>query len=84
MHALHGLIELAAQACATSTASIERLQGLIPREREIALPLRDGVSDEYLAQHLGPGPSTVEAYLLSLFHKTGAHSYTELVKRFFL
>lgn len=31
LRALHGLMELAAQACATPTASAERLQGLTPR-----------------------------------------------------
>lgn len=81
LRALHGLMELAAQACATPTASAERLQGLTPREREIALLLRDGVSNKRLAQCLGLGLPTVKTHLLNLFRKTGARSRTELVKR---
>ncbi|MDO5907661.1 helix-turn-helix transcriptional regulator, partial [Pseudomonas aeruginosa] len=84
LRALHGLMELAAQACATPTASAERLQGLTPREREIALLLRDGVSNKCLAQCLGLGLPTVKTHLLNLFRKTGARSRTELVKRLFL
>lgn len=60
LRALHGLMELAAQACATPAASAERLQGLTPREREIALLLRDGVSNKCLAQCLGLGLPTVK------------------------
>ncbi|WP_134636895.1 helix-turn-helix transcriptional regulator, partial [Pseudomonas aeruginosa] len=84
LRALHGLMELAAQACATPAASAERLQGLTPREREIALLLRDGVSNKCLAQCLGLGLPTVKTHLLNLFRKTGARSRTELVKRLFL
>ncbi|CAI9420355.1 MULTISPECIES: helix-turn-helix transcriptional regulator [Pseudomonas] len=84
LRALHGLMELAAQACATPTATAERLQGLTPREREIALLLRDGVSNKCLAQCLGLGLPTVKTHLLNLFRKTGARSRTELVKRLFL
>ncbi len=84
LRALHGLMELAAQACATPTASAERLQGLTPREREIALLLRDGVSNKCLAQCLGLGLPTVKTHLLNLFRKTGARSRIELVKRLFL
>ncbi|UTN77624.1 helix-turn-helix transcriptional regulator [Pseudomonas aeruginosa] len=75
LRALHGLMELAAQACATPTASAERLQGLTPREREIALLLRDGVSNKCLAQCLGLGLPTVKTHLLNLFRKTGAQPH---------
>ncbi|MFO3682172.1 helix-turn-helix transcriptional regulator [Pseudomonas aeruginosa] len=84
LRALHGLMELAAQACATPAANAERLQGLTPREREVALLLRDGVSNKCLAQCLGLGLPTVKTHLLNLFRKTGARSRTELVKRLFL
>ncbi|MCW5342331.1 response regulator transcription factor, partial [Pseudomonas aeruginosa] len=53
-------------------------------EREIALLLRDGVSNKCLAQCLGLGLPTVKTHLLNLFRKTGARSRTELVKRLFL
>lgn len=84
LQALHGLMELAAQAWVDEPAHGDRLHGLTPRERQIALLLRDGISNKCLARQLGLGLPTVKTHLLNLFRKTGARNRTELVRQLFL
>ncbi|WP_164707486.1 helix-turn-helix domain-containing protein, partial [Metapseudomonas otitidis] len=57
---------------------------LTPREREIALLLRDGLGNKALARHLDLGLPTVKTHLLNLFRKVGARNRTELVGMLFL
>jgi len=82
LHALQGLLEIAAQApyCTTD----ERLSQLTPREREIAWLLRDGMCNKTIAQRLDLGLPTVKTHLINLFRKVGVGSRTELVSTLFL
>ncbi len=81
LRALQGLLELAAQALPRSH---DALAQLTPREREIALLLRDGASNKDLARQLGLGLATVKTHLIHLFRKAGVASRTELLARLFL
>lgn len=80
--ALQGMMEAGVQALVP--AAEPKLQGLTPREREIALLLREGIGNKQLARHLGVGLPTVKTHLLNLFRKVGASSRTELVAMLFL
>ncbi|WNW11190.1 helix-turn-helix transcriptional regulator [Pseudomonas sp. DTU_2021_1001937_2_SI_NGA_ILE_001] len=80
---LHGLMQLAAQGLPAASDE-QRLHGLTPRERQIALLLRDGASNKALARQLGLGLPTVKTHLINLFRKLGVGSRTELVARLFL
>ncbi|UXY50534.1 helix-turn-helix transcriptional regulator [Pseudomonas tohonis] len=82
LDALQALMQAGARHLAPA-ASV-RLDGLTPREREIALLLREGISNKQLARHLGVGLPTVKTHLLNLFRKVGASSRTELVAMLFL
>ncbi|MDF3933532.1 helix-turn-helix transcriptional regulator, partial [Pseudomonas citronellolis] len=79
--ALQTLLELAAQALPRGNAALDPLT---PREREIALLLRDGASNKDLARQLGLGLATVKTHLIHLFRKAGVASRTELIARLFL
>ena len=57
---------------------------LTPRERQIALLLRQGASNKQLAQELNVGLPTIKTHLINLFRKTHASSRTELVGILFL
>ncbi|MNC73626.1 CsgBAC operon transcriptional regulatory protein [compost metagenome] len=57
---------------------------LTPREQEIALLLREGISNKLLARELGVGLPTVKTHLINLFRKLGVSSRTELVSTLFL
>jgi len=82
LHALQGLLEIAAQAPYSQTD--QRLAALTPREQEIAWLLRDGASNKAIAQHLGLGLPTVKTHLINLFRKAVVGNRTELVKALFL
>ncbi|MFP6851052.1 MAG: LuxR C-terminal-related transcriptional regulator [Pseudomonas sp.] len=79
---LQGLLQLAIHGC--TPAASTQLDQLTPRERQIALLLRDGVSNKELARLLDLGLPTVKTHLLNLFRKVGASNRTELVSMLFL
>jgi DNA-binding CsgD family transcriptional regulator len=84
LHGLQGLLELAARHAPSARESVaDSLANLTPREQEIALLLREGLSNKDLARHLDLGLATVKTHLIHLFRKTGARSRTELVRRLF-
>lgn len=78
---LHGLMQIAAQSLPIEH---DRLQHLTPRERQIALLLRDGASNKELARALELGLPTVKTHLLNLFRKQGVSNRTELVAALFI
>ncbi len=78
---LHGLMQMAARSLPVEH---DRLQHLTPRERQIALLLRDGASNKELARELGLGLPTVKTHLLNLFRKQGVSNRTELVTALFI
>lgn len=78
---LHGLMQMAAQSLPSEH---DRLQQLTPRERQIALLLRDGASNKELARELDLGLPTVKTHLLNLFRKQGVSNRTELVAALFI
>lgn len=79
---LQGLMQLAARAFLPR--GTEKLTQLTPRERQIALLLREGVSNKQLARQLEVGLPTVKTHLLNLFRKAGVSNRTELVAALFL
>ncbi|MFU6373717.1 helix-turn-helix transcriptional regulator [Metapseudomonas otitidis] len=79
--ALHGLMQAGAEHLAPLPPTLPELT---PREREIALLLRDGLGNKALARHLDLGLPTVKTHLLNLFRKVGARNRTELVGMLFL
>lgn len=83
LQALQGLLEMAARALPLPAAN-PALALLTPREREIALLLREGISNKLLARELGVGLPTVKTHLINLFRKLGVSSRTELVGALFL
>lgn len=62
----------------------DALAGLTPKERQIALLLRQGASNKQLALELGVGLPTIKTHLINLFRKTGVASRTELLSTLFL
>lgn len=80
---LRGLLDLAVRHLPEAPVAPDSLAGLTPREREIALLLREGLSNKDLARQLDLGLATVKTHLLHLFRKSGARSRTELVRRLF-
>lgn len=79
---LHGLMQMAARQLPAPVP--DRLAGLTPREREIALLLRDGACNKTLARQLELGLPTVKTHLINLFRKVGVRNRTELVGVLFL
>lgn len=81
LNALQSLLQLAVANIQPDDAP---LLDLTPRERQIALLLRQGASNKQLAQELGVGLPTIKTHLINLFRKTRASSRTELVGILFL
>lgn len=79
---LHGLMQMAARQLPAPAP--DRLAGLTPREREIALLLQGGACNKTLARELGLGLPTVKTHLINLFRKVGVRNRTELVGALFL
>lgn len=80
---LRSLLDLAVRRLPEAPKEVNALAGLTPREREIALLLREGIGNKDLARQLDLGLATVKTHLIHLFRKTGARSRTELVRRLF-
>ncbi|MFC5695356.1 LuxR C-terminal-related transcriptional regulator [Pseudomonas sp. GCM10022186] len=78
---MRGLLDLAVRQL--PELRDDSLTDLTPRERQIALLLREGLSNKELARQLEMGLATVKTHLIHLFRKTGARSRTELVRRLF-
>ncbi|WET12756.1 MULTISPECIES: helix-turn-helix transcriptional regulator [unclassified Pseudomonas] len=81
LNALQSLLQL---AVANIQPDEDPLIDLTPRERQIALLLRQGASNKQLAQELNVGLPTIKTHLINLFRKTHASSRTELVGILFL
>ena len=79
---LHGLMQMAARQLPKATP--DRLAGLTPREREIALLLQNGACNKTLARQLDLGLPTVKTHLINLFRKVGVKNRTELIGALFL
>lgn len=79
--ALQTLLQL---AVANLQSGEDTLGGLTPKERQVALLLRQGASNKQLARELGVGLPTIKTHLINLFRKTGVASRTELVGALFL
>lgn len=80
---LRGLLDLAVRQLPAAPPEKDGLTGFTPREQEIALLLREGLSNKDLARQLNLGLATVKTHLIHLFRKTGARSRTELVRKLF-
>lgn len=81
LSALQALLQL---AVANLPPQDDSLSSLTPKERQIALLLRQGVSNKELARELDVGLPTVKTHLINLFRKTGVSNRTELVSSLFL
>ena len=57
------------------------LEGLTPREREVALAVLDGLSNAEIADRLGIRLLTVKKHLSRVFEKAGVRSRTQLIRR---
>lgn len=79
---LHGLMQWAAPRLAPQP--LKPLAQLTPREREIALLLREGASNKLMARRLELGLPTIKTHLLNLFRKVGVSNRTELVGALFV
>ncbi|MDR8386337.1 Regulatory protein, luxR family [Pseudomonas sp. E141] len=79
--ALQALLQL---AVANLPPQDDLLSSLTPKERQIALLLRQGASNKELARELEVGLPTVKTHLINLFRKTGVSNRTELVSSLFL
>jgi DNA-binding CsgD family transcriptional regulator len=67
-----------------TTALRLEVEGVTPREREIATLLAQGLSNAEIAEALVLSPYTVQDHVKSLFEKTRVGSRQELVARVFL
>jgi DNA-binding CsgD family transcriptional regulator len=81
LSALQTLLHL---AVAQLPCADDGLSQLTPKERQIALLLREGASNKQLARALDIGLPTVKTHLINLFRKTGVSNRTELVSSLFL
>ncbi|EJM06875.1 response regulator containing a CheY-like receiver domain and an HTH DNA-binding domain [Pseudomonas sp. GM102] len=81
LNALQSLLQL---AVANMQPCEDPLISLTPKERQIALLLRQGASNKQLARELEVGLPTIKTHLINLFRKTGVSSRTELVGTLFL
>lgn len=84
LHALQNLLELMADTLSPTVQDNPRLHALTPRERTLALHLRDGASNKQLARDLQISQATVKTHLINLFRKVGVRNRTELVASLFL
>ena len=69
---------------AQSTAVRLEAEGVTAREREIAVLLAQGLTNQEIARRLVLSPYTVQDHIKNLFEKTGVSSRQELVARVFL
>jgi 3-oxoacyl-[acyl-carrier protein] reductase len=76
LNAVQCLLQL---AVANIQPDEDPLIDLTPRERQIALLLRQGASNKQLAQELNVGLPTIKTQLINLFRKTHASRRTEWV-----
>jgi DNA-binding CsgD family transcriptional regulator len=67
-----------------TTALRLEVEGVTPREREIAALLAHGLTNAEIAEELVLSPYTVQDHIKSLFEKTQVSSRQELVARVFL
>lgn len=84
---LHGLLELAAEGGLPpldETSGPALFERLTPREREVALLVRDGACNKTIARELSLGLPTVKTHLQHLFRKFQVVNRTELVSQLFL
>ncbi|MBT2294879.1 helix-turn-helix transcriptional regulator [Pseudomonas fluorescens] len=81
LSALQALLQL---AVANLPPQDDLLSSLTPKERQIALLLRQGASNKQLARELDVGLPTVKTHLINLFRKTDVSNRTELVSSLFL
>jgi FixJ family two-component response regulator len=56
------------------------LEGLTPREREVALLLHEGLANKEVAARLGCSPRTVEIHRARVFEKLGVRNVVGLVR----
>ena len=80
---LRSLLDLAVRQLPEAPQEAVTLASLTLREQEVALLLREGLSNKDLARQLDLSLATVKTHLIHLFRKTGAKSRTELVRRLF-
>ncbi len=64
-----------------SAAEPSPLDALTKREREVALLVADGLSNQAVADRLGLKERTIKAHLTSVFRKTGIRDRTQLALR---
>lgn len=53
------------------------IKSLTTRENQVLLLLREGCSNQRIAQQLGVSAGTVKTYLKSIFNKLGVHNRTQ-------
>jgi two-component system response regulator FixJ len=58
----------------------EKLNGLTPRQRQIAVLMAEGHQNKIIAHPLGLSARTVENHRLEIMEKTGVKSFASLVK----
>lgn len=75
---LHGLLELAASAQLPFADVAQAHIALTPRERDVALLLRDGACNKTIARLLDMGVPTVKTHLQHLYRKFGVNNRTAL------
>jgi len=66
----------------STTPSVEGLDLLSPRERDVLALLRQGLRVPTVAERLSVSPHTVRNHLRSIFRKLGVSSQRELLDRF--
>jgi DNA-binding CsgD family transcriptional regulator/PAS domain-containing protein len=72
------------QRVAPVAASLARDLGISAREAEIAALLSNGHNLRSVAKRLGVSMHTIRTHLKHIFHKTGAHTQSDLVRRVLL
>ncbi len=58
----------------------EKLDGLTPRQREVAVLMAEGLPNKIIAYRLGLSARTVENHRLEIMEKTEVKSFASLVK----
>ncbi len=74
------LIQSAYNTSYSSTATVELISELTPREQEVLELLTHGFSNAEMGQKLHLSPRTVEKYVSSLLRKTATNNRAELVR----